>query len=129
MEEPGDSSPGVVASVQRLLKTVLAIAHNRLELFLIEAQEERWRLFQLLLLLGVVLILSLTTLMAVIITVIVVCLEAERMDVVIGLVLLFLAATIFSFWRLNVCLKQRAPFAGTLAEMEKDKACFLDDKN
>lgn len=129
MEESGESAPGVVASVQRLFKTVLAIAHNRVELFLVEAQEERWRLFQLLFMLGVVLILSLMTLMAVTLTVIVVCLEAERMDLVIGLVLLYLAATIVSIWLLNVRLKQRAPFAGTLAEMEKDKACFLDDKN
>jgi uncharacterized membrane protein YqjE len=129
MEEPGESAPGVVASVQRLLKTVLAIAHNRVELFLIEAQEERWRLFQLLFLLGVVLILSLMTLMAVTITVVVVCMEAERLDLVIAMVLVYLTATIFAVWRLNVHLKQRAPFAGTLAEMERDKECFLDDKS
>jgi uncharacterized membrane protein YqjE len=129
MEEQGESAPGVVASVQRLFKTVLAIAHNRVELFLVEAQVERWRLFQLLLLLGVVLILSLMTLMAVTITIVIVCMEAERLDLVIAMVLVYLAATIFSFWRLNVHLKQRAPFAGTLAELEKDKACFLDDKN
>ena len=114
--------------MQRLLKTVLAVAHNRLELFLVEAQEERWRFFQLLLLAGVVLILGMMTLMAVTITVVIVCMEAERLDLVIGLVLLYLAATILSFWRLHIRLKQRPPFSGTLAELEKDKAC-LDDKN
>ena len=127
METPGESAPGVVASVQRLLKTVLAIAHNRLELLLVEAQEERWRLFHVLLLSGVVLILAMMTLMAVTITVVIVCMEAERLDLVIALVLLYLAATILSCWRLHVRLKQRAPFAGTLAELEKDKACLGDD--
>ena len=128
MEEPGESAPGVFASLQRLLKTVLAVAHNRLALFLVEAQEERWRFFYVLLLTGVALILALMTLMAVTITVVIVCMEAERLDLIIALVLLYLAATILAFWRLHHRLKKWAPFSATLAELEKDKAC-LDDKN
>ena len=128
MEEPGQSTPGVFASLGRLLKAVFAIAHNRLELLLVEAQEERWRFFDALLLAGVVLILALMTLMAATITIVVVCVEAGRLDLVVALVLLYLAATILSFWRLRVRLKNWAPFSGTLAELKKDKAC-LDEKN
>jgi uncharacterized membrane protein YqjE len=128
MEEPGERTPGVFGSLRRLLKTVLAIVHSRLELFLVEAQEERWRLLNVLLLTGIVLILALMTLMAVTLTVVVVCLEAERLDLVIALVLLYLAATIFAFWRLHTRLKSWVPFADTLAELKKDKAC-LDEKN
>jgi uncharacterized membrane protein YqjE len=128
MEEPGERTPGVFGSLRRLLKTVLAIVHSRLELFLVEAQEERWRLLNVLLLTGIVLILALMTLMAVTLTVVVVCLEAERLDLVIALVLLYLAATIIAFWRLHTRLKSWVPFADTLAELKKDKAC-LDEKN
>ena len=49
-----ESRVGVFASLRRLLKTVVAIAQNRLELLLVEMQEERWRFFDALLLTGAV---------------------------------------------------------------------------
>jgi uncharacterized membrane protein YqjE len=128
MEEPGESTPGIFASLGRLLKTVLAIAQNRLELLLVELREEHWRFFDALLLAGVVLVLATMTLMAATITIVVLCVKADRLDLVVALVLLYLAGTIFSFWRLRTRLKQWTPFAATLAELEKDKAC-LDEKN
>ena len=128
MEEAGPNTPGVFASLGRLLTTVLAIAQNRLELLLVECQEERWRFFDALLLAGVVLILALMTLMAATITIVVICVKADRLDLVVALVLLYLAATIFSFLRLRNRLKKWEPFSATLAELKKDKAC-LDEKN
>jgi len=128
MEEPGESTPGFFASLGRPLKTVLAIAHNRFGLFLVELREERWRFFDALLLAGVVLILAAMTLMAATITIVVLCVKADRLDLVVALVLLYLAGTIYSFWRLRTRLKNWAPFSATLAELKKDKAC-LDDKN
>ena len=124
MEEPGESTPGVFASLGRLLTTVLAIAQNRLELLLVECQEERWRFFDALLLAGVVLILALMTLMAATITIVVVCVKADRLDLVVALVLVYLAATIFSLWRLHTRMKNWVPFSATLAEIKKDKACL-----
>jgi uncharacterized membrane protein YqjE len=124
MEEPGESTPGVFESLGRLLKTVIVIAHNRLELFLVEVQEERWRFFNALLLAGVVLILALMTLMAATITIVVICVKADRLDLVVALVLVYLAATIFSLWRLHTRLKNWVPFSATLAEIKKDKACL-----
>jgi uncharacterized membrane protein YqjE len=124
MEEPGESTPGVFESLGRLLKTVIVIAHNRLELFLVEVQEERWRFFNALLLAGVVLILELMTLMAATITIVVICVKADRLDLVVALVLVYLAATIFSLWRLHTRLKNWVPFSATLAEIKKDKACL-----
>ena len=128
MEEPEESTPGIFASLGRLLRTVIVIAQNRLELLLVEAQEERWRFFDALLLAGVVLILALMTLMAATITIVVVCVRAERLDLVVALVLLYLAGTIFSLLRLRTRLKQWIPFSATLAELKKDKAC-LDEEN
>ena len=128
MEASGESAPGIFASLGRLLKTVLAIAHNRLELLLVELREERWRLFDTLIVAGIVLIMATMTLMAATITIVVVCVKADRLDLVVALVLLYLAGTIFSFWRLRARLKQWTPFSATLAELKKDKAC-LDKKN
>jgi uncharacterized membrane protein YqjE len=128
MEEPGENGPGIFASLGRLLKTVLAIAQNRLELLLVEVREERWRFFDALLMAGIVLIMATMTLMAATITIVVVCVKADRLDLVVALVLLYLAGTIVSFWRLRVRLKQWTPFAATLAELKKDKACLDEEK-
>jgi uncharacterized membrane protein YqjE len=128
MEEPGENGLGIFASLGRLLKTVLAIAQNRLELLLVEVREERWRFFDALLMAGIVLIMATMTLMAATITIVVVCVKADRLDLVVALVLLYLAGTIVSFWRLRVRLKQWTPFAATLAELKKDKACLDEEK-
>jgi len=128
MAEPGETSGGIFASLGRLLKTGLAILHNRLELLLVELQEERWRFFDLLLLAGVVLILGAMTLLVVTVTIVVLCMKADRLDLVAWLTGLYLIATIVAFWRLRCRLQNWAPFSATLAELKKDKAC-LDEKN
>jgi uncharacterized membrane protein YqjE len=128
MEGLDQSRVGIFASLRRLLKTVLAIAQNRLELLLVELQQERWRFFDALLLAGAVLILAAMTLMVATITLVVVCVEAKRLDLLVALMLLCLAATIVAFWRLRTRLKNWAPFSGTLTELKKDKAC-LDEKS
>jgi uncharacterized membrane protein YqjE len=128
MQGIGESREGVFASLRRLLKTVCAIAQNRLELFLVELQEERWQLFDTLLLLGVVLILAAMTLMVVTVTIVVLCLRADRLDLLVALMLLYLVATIVAVWRLRVRLKGWAPFSATVAELKKDKAC-LEEKS
>ncbi len=110
--------------LSRLLKAVLAIGQNRLELLLVELQQERWRFFDALLLAGVVLILAAMTLMLATLAVVVVCVEAKRLDLVIGLTLLYLVAAILAFWRLRAKLKNWAPFSATLGEMKKDKECL-----
>ena len=128
MAEPGESRQGIFASLRRLLKTILAIAHNRLELLLVELQEERWRLLNTLLLAGIVLILMLMTLLVPTVTIMVLCVKADRLDLLVLLMLLYLAATIVAFWRLRARVKHWAPFSATLAELKKDKAC-LDEKS
>ena len=128
MDEPGQSGKGVFASLRRLRKTGFAIAQNRLELFLVELQEERWQLFDTLLLLGVVLILAAMTLLVFTVTIVVLCLRADRLDLLVALMLLCLAATIIAVWRLRSRLKGWAPFSATVAELKKDKAC-LDEKS
>ena len=128
MEEAAERAPGVFTSLRRLFRTVLAQAHNRLELLLVEVREERLRLFDVLLLAGVLLILALMTLMTATLAVVILCVRANRLDPLVALGLLYLAATILSFWRLRVRLKNWAPFSATLTELKKDKAC-LDEKS
>ncbi len=128
MGETGEKGQGVFASLRRILTTVLAITHNRLELLLVEFNEARWRFLGALLLAGVALILALMTLLVPTIAIVVLCLKADRLDLLLALTLLYLAATIVSVWRLHARLKDWVPFSATLAELRKDKAC-LDEKS
>jgi uncharacterized membrane protein YqjE len=128
MDEPGEKGKGVFASLRRLLRTAFAIAQNRLELFLVELQEERLQLFDTLLLLGIVLILAGMTLMVVTVTIVVLCIRADRLGPLVVLTLVYLAATLVAGWRLRSRLKGWAPFSATVAELKKDKAC-LEEKS
>ena len=124
MSEPDESRRGVFAPFGRIVRTLLAIGHNRLELLLVELEEERWRFFNLLLLTGLALIFLGVGLMVATVAIVVTCLHAGRMDLVVGLAALYLVAAIICFWRLRAWSRQRAMFAATLAELKKDKACW-----
>ena len=95
---------------------------------MVEAHEERARFIELLLLVGIVLVLALMTLLLVAVVLVVLCVGANRLDLLFGLSLVCLAATLGFFWRLRIRLKAWAPFSASLAELKKDKAC-LDEKN
>ena len=127
MDEPGETGKGMFASLRRLLKTASAIAQNRLELFLVELQAERLQLFDTLLLLGVVLILVTMTLLVSTVTIVVLCLKHDRLDLLVALMLAYLVATAVAGWRLRNRFKGWVPFSGTMAELKKDKAC-LEEK-
>jgi uncharacterized membrane protein YqjE len=126
MENPADSPPGIFASLKRLSKTLLLIAQNRLELALVELQEERSRFVEVLLLAAMVVVLASMTLLVATTTLVVLCVRANRFDLLAGLIGVFLLATAGFFWRLRWCLKNWTPFAATLAELKKDKECFIE---
>ena len=128
MEEAGGSGGGLFASFGRLFRTVVAIVHNRLELFLVELAEERWKFFDLLLLAGVALMLAGMGLMVATVTIVVLCLKANRLDWLVVLMLVYFAGALVGFWRLRKRLKGWNPFPSTLAEIKKDKAC-LEEKS
>jgi len=128
MAEPGEIRGGIFASLRRLLKTFFGMIPNRLELLLVELQEWRWQFFDALVLAGLVLILALMTLMVATAAIVVVCLRADRLDLVVWLTAFYLVATLVGFWRLRSRMKRWAPFSATLAELRKDKACW-DEKS
>ena len=128
MAEPAEHPPGILAALKGLLQTGLAIAQNRLELLLVELQEERLELFETLLLCGIVILFAFLTFTLLTFVLVVVCLEADRVDLLVGLGLIYLTATIIAFWRLRARLKKWTPFSGTLAELKKDKTCLEEKK-
>jgi uncharacterized membrane protein YqjE len=126
MAEPTDSPPGLFASLKRLWRTLLAIGLNRLELLLVELQEERRRTVQALLLILAVGALALMTLFVGTFTLVVVFWE-HRVILLAALSLAYLLATIGACWKLSRMLNDWPAFSATLAELKKDKA-WLEER-
>ena len=126
MAEPAEKTPGLLGSLQRLLRTALSIAHNRLELVLVELLEERTRLFEAFLLAGVVLAFGAMALVMITFTVVAVFWENHRVAVLVSLGLFYLVVTLVAYWRLRHRLQHWPAFSATIAELKKDKA-WLDE--
>jgi len=127
MEEKEQNPSGLLGNLRRVRTVILAIVHNRLELLVVELQEERNRLFQALLLLAVIVAFGFFTL---VLAVAVIIILTWRIFDVWGLVVmcgLFLVGTLVLCWRLVVRLRNWPLLPGTLAELKKDREC-LDDK-
>jgi uncharacterized membrane protein YqjE len=122
MSEPNN---GLLASAKRLADLTLATAQNRVELFAVELQEEKCRLIQSLLLAAAAIALGVTALTLVTITVVVLFWENGRVPALCVLSGLFIVASFFVFRALNKLVASGPGFGSTLAELEKDRACFL----
>ena len=127
MVEPTGHAPGLFSSLKRLWRVVLATAHNRLELLLVELEEERRRTIEALLLTVAVAVLGLMMLIVGSFALVVLCWEDHRLVALSGLILFYLLATVGAAWRLRVRLRNWQSFSATVAELRKDKA-WMEEK-
>ena len=124
MEVPPDSPPGLFASVKRLWRIILATAHNRFELLLVELEEERRRAVAVLLLVLAAGVAGLMTLLAGSFLLVVIFWEEHRVAVLGALTLFYLLATLAALWRLRVRLNHWRLLPDTVEQLKKDKACW-----
>ena len=122
MNEPNN---GLFASAKRLADLTVATAHNRVELFAVELQEEKCRLIQALLLAAGAIALGATALTLVTITVVLLFWENGRVPALCVLSGLFVVASFLVFRALKKLVPSGPGFGSTLAELEKDRTCFL----
>lgn len=111
-----------VAPVQELAHTLLRIGRNRRDLFLLEARDEGRVCGQLLLLAGGVALCVSMAVMVATVTVVALCLEAGRFDLLFGLVLIQLAGALLAFRELLRRVRRWRPFPITRTELGKDVA-------
>ena len=111
-------------SLKRLGDLALATAHNRIQLLAVELQEEKCRFVHAIMLTAAAIALGVTALTLITITVVVLFWENGRVPALCVLSGLFVLATAIVVWLLNKTLARATAFAGTLAELEKDRACF-----
>ena len=128
MEDEAETGHGIFESLRRLPGTIYALAQNRLELLLVELQEERWQFVNILILAGIGLMLALMALIVVTVAIVAACVRDHSSWPIFALLAVYLAGAGVSFWRLRALLKRWEPFSATLAEFKKDKQC-LEEKS
>jgi len=128
MNEGETERHSLFGSVRRLGATVMAILQNRLELLVVELQEERLRLFNALLLAAVVVGLGFFTLTTAAVAVLILVWNQYGVNGLLAASGAGLVGTLIAFWRLRARLKNWPLLAGTLAELRKDRACLETKK-
>lgn len=128
MSEPPQSEGGLLSPVTRLLKTLVNLVENRLELFLVEVQEERVRLVEALLLAVAGGVAALMTLILITLTVVVIFWDSHRVLVLVLFSLAYATATAVAFRKLRARLNRWQAFTASLHQIKKDRA-WLEKQN
>ena len=115
-------STGLIASLRRLLGTLVEILQTRLEILAVELEEEGGRLRDLLLYAVVALVFLGFGLLLLTLFVVVLFWESYRLQVLAAITILYLALGVGAALMLRYKLKTRPRlFAATLGELGKDR--------
>jgi uncharacterized membrane protein YqjE len=124
MDESPQTEGGVLAAVARLFQTLRDSAANRIELFLVELQEERIRLIDALLLVAVAIVCAVMTLVMITFLVVVIFWDTHRLLVLALVTAAYAVAAVVAVVKLRSRLQRWQAFSATLEEFKKDRACF-----
>ncbi len=127
MDEDEKAPASLLEAPRRLGATFLTILHNRLELLVVELQEERVRILEAVLFVAVIATLGFFTLASVATAVIILTWNKFGVDGLFVVGGVGLAGTLLIVWRLWVRMKTWEFLPGTLTELKKDLEC-LDNK-
>jgi uncharacterized membrane protein YqjE len=125
MQAQPPANVGYLDSLRSLGSGLLEGAHDRFELFTIELQEEKLRLFQTLLWISAGIFAAMLTITFLSLTVVSLVGEAARPIALASMTAVYLVAFGGIGWGLRRHLARRGkPFAGTLSELRADAACI-----
>ena len=125
MESPAPASAGIMGSFRALGASLVSGLQDRLGLFSLELQEEKFRLIQIFFWISAAIFTGMMTIMFASLTLVYLFWDSARLAVLGGLTLLYasaLVAIIVTFRRFLAA--QPRPFAATLEELGEDSACI-----
>jgi uncharacterized membrane protein YqjE len=128
MEKAPPDPAGFVGSLRSLGDGLLASAQDRLDLFAIELQEEKFRLIQTFIWISAALFTAMMAVTFASLTLVYLFWETARLAVLGGLTVLYagvLAGIIVAFRA--YLARQPNPFAATLHEIGEDRACIRNE--
>ena len=124
METANDSFGPLAASSKCFARRLLTIGENRLELLMVEVQEERERLLRAILLALGVAAFGLLAGVALTGTIVVLFWGFSPVAVLLALTGLYGAAAVFLYRRLTVLLRNWKNLPATLDQLRKDRECL-----
>jgi len=125
MEKTTPGSSGIMGSLRSLGDNLLASVEDRLELFSIDLQEEKFRLIQTFIWISVAIFTGMMAVMFASLTLVYLFWESARLAVLGGLTAFYavsLIVIIVAFRRFVA--RQPRPFSATLQEISEDRACI-----
>jgi uncharacterized membrane protein YqjE len=121
METPSDHS--LTDTTKRVTWRLLAMFHNRLELLMVEIQEERQRAFLVVLMASAVAFLGL--LAGLTITAVIACAcKNHLLTALIVLAVVYIAATVYFLLKLTQMQRNWDTLSSTRDQLQKDRECL-----
>ncbi len=125
MEPATPASGGFLSSLRSLGDGILASVQDRLELFTVELQEEKFRLIQTFIWISAAVFSGMLAITFASLTLVYLCWESARLAVLGGLAVFYagiMVAIIIAFRRFLT--RQPGPFSATRQEIGEDRACI-----
>jgi uncharacterized membrane protein YqjE len=124
MDEPTAGLSQLAATSKDLARRLLTIGQNRLELLMVEVQEERERLLRALLLAAGVAVFGLLAGMTFTAAVVVLLWAYCPSAVLLILTVLYSGTAVYFWWRVNDLLRRWQVLSASLDQLRKDRACL-----
>ena len=128
METASPGPAGLLNALRSLGDGLLAMAHDRLKLFSVELQEEKYRLILTLIWISAAIFAGMMAVAFASLTLVYLFWESARLAVLGGLAVFYtgaLVAIIVAFRRFIA--RQPSPFSATRGELEKDRKCIRNE--
>ena len=116
-----------VDASKHFARSLFTTGENRLELLIVEVQEERERLLHAILLALGVAALGFLALLALNVAIVVLLWNVSRVAVLLGFTGLYGVGAIYLYQRLTGLLQDWKSFSATLDQLRKDRACLEDN--
>jgi len=128
METATSSPAGLLNSLRSLGDGLLAMAHDRLELFSLELQEEKYRLILTFVWITAAVFMGMMAIAFASLTLVYLFWESARLMVLAGLTVFYAGALVAIILALRRFLaRQPSPFAATRGELDKDRTCIRNE--
>jgi uncharacterized membrane protein YqjE len=128
MQTDAPAAAGILGSFRVLGESLLATVQDRLELFSVELQEEKFRLILTFIWISAAVFTAMMAIAFASLTLVYLFWESARLAVLIGLTVFYtgaLVAIILAFRR--YIARQPSPFSATREEIGKDRACIRNE--
>jgi len=124
MERTPVKRPQLTTDAKGLARRLVTIGENRLQLLMVEVQEEREQLLRAVYLTLAIAVFGLLAGLTLTAAIVVWLWEHSPLTVLLSLTGLYGLVGTLLYWRLNALSRDWKPFSATLDQIEKDGACL-----